>query len=115
MNASNDKDAPPQLTLKVTWLGILNYLGAILTSGWALYLTYLGSGALYTLLGLLVLGAILRFGASPLFALSASILYFHFHAGGLWLPLLSYVAAGLAFRKDLQVYRERQPESQNRG
>ena len=109
---STDNNTPQQLTVKVSWLGILNYLGALLTGGWTLYLVYLSSGVPYTLLGLLVLGFILRFGASPLFALAASILYFHFGAGGLWLPLLAYLAAGLAFRSDLQAYRSRQATNQ---
>lgn len=109
---STNNDTPPKLTVTVTWLGILNYLGAILTGGWTLYLIYRNSGALYAVLGLLILGAILRFGASPLFALAASILYFHFGVGGLWLPLLSYLAAGLAFRNDLHAYRARQGANQ---
>jgi hypothetical protein len=109
MNANNHT---PRLTLKISWLGILNYLGAILTAGWTLYLVYGSAGALYAALGLLIFGFILRFGASPLFAIAASILYFHFDAGGLWLPLLSYIAAGLAFRNDLQAYRARQAANQ---
>jgi len=108
----NENDKPAQLTVKISWLGILNYLGAILTAGWAIYLVYRSTSVLYAVLALLIFGAILRFGASPLFALAASILYFHFDAGGLWLPLLSYIAAGLAFRNDLQVYRARQAANQ---
>lgn len=108
----NEHTPPPQLTVRITWLGIVNYLGAILTACWTLYLAYGSVGAMYTVLALFVFGFILRFGASPLFAIAASILYFHFDKGGLWLPLLSYVAAGLAFRSDLQIYRERQSASQ---
>jgi len=109
---SEDNKALQQLTIRISWLGILNYLGAILTAGWTIYLVYRDADTLYALLALLVLGAILRFGASPLFALAASILYFHFDVGGLWLPLLSYLAAGLAFRNDLQTYRARQAANQ---
>ena len=109
---SDENKAPQQLTVKITWLGMLNYLGAILTSGWTIYLIYQDTSTLYAVLSLLVFGFILRFGASPLFALSASVLYFHFDAGGLWLPLLAYVTAGLAFRNDLQVYRARQAANQ---
>ena len=98
----------PQLTIRITWLGILNYLGALLTTGWMLYLLYSAAGTAYTILALLVLGLILRFGASPLLVLSASILYFHFDAGGLWLPFISYLAAAAAFHKDLQQYRANQ-------
>jgi len=109
---SEENKAPQQLTIRITWLGILNYLGAILTACWTIYLIYRDAGVLYAVLSLLVLGFILRFGASPLFALAASVLYFHFDAGGLWLPLLAYVTAGLAFRNDLQAYRARQAANQ---
>ena len=109
---SEENEAPQQLTVRITWLGILNYLGAVLTAGWTIYLVYRDTGALYTLLSVLVFGFVLRFGASPLFALAASVLYFHFDAGGLWLPLLAYVTAGLAFRNDLQMYRARQAANQ---
>lgn len=109
---SEENQAPPQLTVSLSWLGILNYLGAILTAGWTLYLIYRDTGVLYTVLSALVLGFVLRFGASPLFALAASVLYFHFGAGGLWLPLLAYITAGLAFRNDLQTYRARQAANQ---
>ncbi len=98
----------PQLTIRVSWLGILNYLGALLTTVWAAYLIYGTQGTGYAALSLLVFAAILRFGASPLFALSASILYFHFDAAGLWLPLFSYALAGMAFHNDLRLYRARQ-------
>ncbi len=100
-----------QLTIRISWFGILNYLGALITSGWVLYLLYGAAGAMYTLLTLLIFGLILRFGASPLFAISASILFFHFDVAGLWLPLLSYVIAGIAFYKDLQRYRAQQADN----
>lgn len=104
----NEQTPPPQLTVSITWLGMLNYLGSILTAGWMLYLIYRNSGTIYTVLALLVSGVVLRFGASPLFAIAASVLYFHFDAGGLWLPLLAYLLAGLAFRNDLLNYRASQ-------
>lgn len=105
---STMNNSPTQLTVRISWLGILNYLGALLAAGWTLYLLYGATGTLYALLALLVFGIILRFGASPLFALSASILYFHFDVAGLWLPAISYVAAGAAFYNDLRAYRARQ-------
>lgn len=101
----------PQLTIRISWFGILNYLAALITSGWVLYLLYGTAGAMYTLLALLILGLILRFGASPLFAISASILFFHFDVAGLWLPLLSYAIAGIAFYNDLQRYRAHQTDN----
>lgn len=104
----NTNEHPPKLTVRITWLGLLNYLGALLTAGWTLYLVYRGAGAMYAVLSLLVSGFILRFGASPLLVLASSVLYFRFGAAGIWLPLVSYAAAGLAFRNDLQLYRERQ-------
>jgi hypothetical protein len=110
MNGNNN--TPQKLTVEIAWLGLLNYLGAILSSGWILYLIYRDTNVLYAALGLLIFGFILRFGASPLFALAASILYFHFDTGGLWLPLLSYLTAGLAFRNDLKAYRARQASNQ---
>lgn len=103
-------DTPTQLTLRISWLGMLNYLGALLTSGWALFLMYGSAGAPYTLLALLVFGVILRFGASPLFALSASILYFHFQVTGFWLPAFSYAVATAAFFNDLRRYRASQSQ-----
>jgi hypothetical protein len=110
MNEKNK--TPQQLTVRLTWLGILNYLGAILTACWTIYLVYRSTNVLYAVLIVLVFGFILRFGASPLFALAASVLFFHFDAGGLWLPLLAYVTAGLAFRNDLQAYRSRHAANQ---
>ncbi|MBI1175115.1 MAG: hypothetical protein GC139_07590 [Sideroxydans sp.] len=104
----NTNNKTPQLTMRISWLGILNYLGAILSACWTLYLVYRTEGILYAALALLVFGFILRFGASPLFAIAASILYFHFDAGGLWLPLLAYLTAGLSFHNDLKLYRARQ-------
>ncbi len=101
-----------QLTVRISWLGILNYLGALLTTGWMLYLTYGQAGIAYTVLALLVCGVILRFGASPLFIIAASVLYFHFDAAGIWLPLVAYVAAGVAFSNDLRMYRARQASNQ---
>jgi hypothetical protein len=105
-------DSPAQLTIRISWFGVLNYLGALLTAGWVLYLFYGTAGVGYTLLALLIFGLILRFGASPLFAIAASILYFHFDAAGLWLPVLAYATAALAFRNDLQRYRARQTAGQ---
>ncbi len=104
---------PPQLTIRISWLGILNYLGALLTTGWMLYLMYSSAGSAYTLLALLLCAAMLRFGASPVFALAASVLYFHFGVAGLWLPVFSWIAAVLAFHNDLQAYRARQSSSQH--
>jgi len=96
---------PAQLTIRISWLGIINYLGALLTTGWMLYLIYSTADMTYTLLALLVCGVILRFGASPLLVISAGILYFHFDVAGLWLPMLCWLAAGLAFMNDLHAYR----------
>lgn len=103
---------PNQLTIRISWLGIVNYLGALLTTCWTLYLLYGSAGIVYTLLALLVSGFILRFGASPLLVISAGILYFHFHAAGLWLPLVCWLAAGAAFLNDLHDYRMRQSSGQ---
>ncbi len=103
---------PSQLMIRISWFGILNYLGALSTAGWLIYLIYGVAGTGYALLTLLLLGGVLRFGASPLFALSASILHFHFAATGLWLPLVSYVMAGAAFNNDLRAYRARQAAGQ---
>src|SRR5512135_1134918 len=106
-------NTPPQkLTVRISWLGILNYLGAILATGWMLYLLYNQAGVGYTVLALLVCGFVLRFGASPLLIISASVLYFHFDAAGFWLPLLAWLAAGAAFMNDLRAYRMRQASGQ---
>jgi hypothetical protein len=101
-------NGPTQLKVSISWLGILNYLGAILSGLWVLYLMYGTAGPLYTLLALLISCFVLRFGASPLFAIAASIVHFHFEAAGLWFPLLAYVASGIAFYNDLLLYRARQ-------
>ncbi len=106
-------NTPPQkLTVRISWLGILNYLGAILATGWMLYFLYNQAGVGYTVLALLVCGFVLRFGASPLLIISASVLYFHFDAAGFWLPLLAWLAAGAAFMNDLRAYRMRQASGQ---
>ncbi len=101
-----------QLNIRISWLAIVNYLGALLTTGWMLYLLYGSAGLVYALLALLVSGFILRFGASPLLVIAAGILYFHFHAAGLWLPALCWLAAGAAFLNDLHDYRMRQSPGQ---
>lgn len=98
-----------QLTIRMSWLGIINYLGALLTTGWMLYLLYGSAGLVYTLLALLVSGFVLRFGASPLLIISAGILYFHFDAAGIWLPAVCWLAAGAAFMKDLRDYKKQHP------
>lgn len=98
---------PAQLTIRITWLGIINYLGAILATGWMLYLLYVEKGYPYALLALLLCAVVLRFGASPLLVIAAGVLYFHFDAAGIWLPLLALLAAGAAFVKDLQTFRDR--------
>ncbi len=103
---------PSQLMIRISWFGILNYLGALLTAGWLIYLIYGTAGAAYALLALLLFGAVLRFGASPAFALSASIVYFHFAVAGIWLPLLSYVMAAVSFNNDVRAYRARQAAGQ---
>ncbi len=106
-------NTPPQkLTVRISWLGILNYLGAILATGWMLYLLYNKAGGAYTVLALLVCGFVLRFGASPLLIISATVLYFHFDAAGLWLPLAAWLAAGAAFLNDLRAYRMSQSSGQ---
>lgn len=102
---------PPRLTVRISWLGILNYLGAALATGWMLYLAYSQAGIAHTLLALLLCGVVLRFGASPLLVISASVLYFHFDAAGFWLPLIAWLAAGAAFLNDLHDYRMRQQSS----
>jgi hypothetical protein len=103
----------PQLTIRVTWLGLVNYLGAVLASGWMLYLLYASAGLLYTLLALLVGGGIFfGLGPSALLVISAGVLYFHFHAAGIWLPLICWLAAGAAFMNDLREYRMRQSSGQ---
>ncbi len=98
-------NSPTKLTIRISWLGILNYLGAVLTALWVLYLLYASAGPMYTVLAFLVFGLILRFGASPLFAIAASLVYFHFSAAGVWLPVFAYLAAGAAFYNDLRLYR----------
>lgn len=99
---------PTQLTIRISWLGMINYLGAILATGWMLYLLYEQNGYPYALLALLLSGLVLRFGASPLLAIAGGVLYFHFDAAGIWLPLLAWLAAGTAFVTDLKAFRERQ-------
>lgn len=99
---------PAKLTIRITWLGILNYLGALLTTGWMLYLLYTQNGYPHALLALLLSGVVLRFGASPLLVIASGVLYFHFDAAGVWLPLAALLAAGAAFVKDLQSFRDRQ-------
>jgi hypothetical protein len=103
---------PSQLTIRISWLGIVNSLGALLATGWMLYLLYGQAGIAYTVLALLVCGFVLRFGASPLLVISAWVVYLHFDAAGLWLPLLALLAAGAAFLNDLHAYRMRQSSGQ---
>ena len=101
-----------QLNIRISWLAIVNYLGALLTTGWMLYLLDGSAGLVYALLALLVSGFILRFGASPLLVIAAGILYFHCQAAGLWLPALCWLAAGAAFLNALHDYRMRQSPGQ---
>ena len=55
------------------------YLGLTVSRRWAVLLVFL----------------LLRFGIAPLFVVSASIIYFHYHAAGLWLPISSVVLGGM--------------------
>ncbi len=103
---------PPRLTIRISWLGVLNYLGAALATGWMLYLLYRQAGVAYTMLALLLCGVVLRFGASPLLVISSCVVYFHFGAAGLWLPLIAALAATAAFLNDLHAYRMRQSSGQ---
>ena len=87
------------------WMRPVAGLGATVTSFWLIYLVYSASAAGPAAGMFMLMSFVYWFGPSPMFAVAASILCFHFEAVGLWLPVVSYVMAAVLLYVDLGVDR----------
>ena len=90
---------------KLWWLAAINSLGALMSSAWLLYLVFDAAGFWRMVLAGFIQSIFLWPGPALLFAVSASILCFHYSVVGLWLPILSYCSAGIAFIFDYRIAR----------
>jgi hypothetical protein len=93
--------------LRFRWLGYLSSLGALITSFWLIYLAYEARGILAAIAAFALLS--LCYGAGPalMFAAASSFICFYYHAVGLWLPIASYVAAGVMLFVAIRLRRSR--------
>ena|SRR2546429_344407 len=95
------------LPLRFRWLGYLSSLGALITSIWLIYLAYEVRGFLAAFATFAFLSLCYGAGPSLMFAVASSFLCFRFHAVGRWLPIASYVAAGIMLFVAIRVHRVR--------
>ncbi len=79
---------------------LLTMLGALGCSYWVIYREFAAHGFILALLSFFGFGVICKFGLSPLFAVAASILYFHYAVVGVWLPVISYVFGAMLLYVD---------------
>ena len=84
-------------------------MGACCYSGWRDRLFLLADlprirarGFVWAFIAFVGLSFIYKFGASPMFAVAASVLSFYFNAVGVWLPVTSYVVAAPLLYVDLK-------------
>ncbi len=91
------------LNERTLWVRGLTGLGAVVTTVWIAYHAFKTDGFLATIIGLVFLCIIYRFGVAPIFAIVTSLLHFHFHIVGIWLPIISYLMAGFLLYMDLRL------------
>ena len=84
------------LGVKFQWLGVVNAIGAFITSFWLLYLVFSARGALAVIVVFFLLSVCYKFGAALMFSVASLTLYFYVHAVGLWLPIVACVAAAVS-------------------
>jgi len=89
------------LNKSIIWLRLATLIGTLTSSFWLIYITYISNGIWAVLLLCALLSIVYKFGVSPIFAVVASILHFHFRVVGIWLPLGSYVFAMVLLYVDL--------------
>jgi hypothetical protein len=87
---------------RVSWARTLTLIGAVICPFWLVYRAFSAHGVFAALGALIMLGIVYQFGASPLFAVAASILCFHVKIVGLWLPVTSYVIGAILFYADMK-------------
>jgi hypothetical protein len=87
---------------RVSWARVLTLIGAVVCSFWLVYRVFSAHGVLAAFLAFILLSIVYKFGASPMFAVAASILCFHFKVVGLWLPVTSYVIGAILLYADMK-------------
>lgn len=90
------------LEKRVTWARGMTLVGACVCSFWTIYRVFEASGFWPSVYTFIALSVVYKFGISPMFAISASALCFHFNAVGVWLPTLSYFLAAVLLYVDLK-------------
>ena len=88
---------------RVASVRLLTAVGGPVTSFWLLYVAYRTSGFLSAFGWFIGLSIAYKFGASPMWALAATILAFKYGAVGVWLPVAAYVAAAVLLYVDARV------------
>lgn len=91
-----------KLIQKTLWVRYATVIGALGTSLWIIVLYFYTKGVAAAAGSLVCMIIIRWFGYSPLFALNASLLCFHFDAVGIWLPIISYILAPIMLYVDLK-------------
>jgi hypothetical protein len=72
---------------RISWVRVVTQFGALGCSFWLIYRVFAARGFLLAFFAFLGLSLVYKFGVSPMFAVAASILSFHFGAVGAWLPI----------------------------
>ncbi len=88
---------------RVAPVRLLTAIGAPLTSFWLLYVVYQSAGLLAACIGFIGLCIVYKFGLSPMWALAASVLAFKYGSVGVWLPVVSYIAAAMLLYVDFRM------------
>jgi hypothetical protein len=87
---------------RILWARVVTMVGAIGCSFWVIYRVFATSGFLLAFFAFLGLSIAYKFGASPMFAVAASVLCFSFNVVGIWLPITAYIVAALLLYVDLK-------------
>jgi len=90
------------LEKRISWARALTLIGGLACCFWVLYRVFATRGLLLAFLAFIALSVVYKFGISPLFAVSASVLSFYLNAVGVWLPVTSYVLAAILLYVDLK-------------
>ena len=103
MSEAEDYERINGLNERILWVRGLTGLGTVVTTVWIMYHAFKTGGFLTTIVGLVFLSIIYRFGVAPLFAVVTSLLHFYFHLVGIWLPIISYLLAAFLLYMDLRL------------
>lgn len=93
---------------RLWWLAAANKIGAVVATAWTVVLAFEAAGLWRALLTTVLLSLLLKLGPAALFAVSASVLCFHYEVVGIWLPVASYLTAGIALIFDWNLSRATQ-------